>query len=840
MRSPLAPLLSLLTLLILTIACSAPIEVPTVERLTIDDGARAVEVGATLQLSATVVVTGDASTEVTWASDDISVATVSAAGLVTGIATGEALITATSSVDASRSDAVSITVSRAPGVHGVTIHAPITTLGVGSTVDLSATVDTAGGASSEVTWRSDDAAVASVDGAGRVEGVAVGTAVITATSAADESLFDSVTITVEAAPTEPGVPAVVAVVAGDAQTATVGSAVAIPPSVLVRDANAQPLPGVSVSFAVTAGGGSITPATPMTTDENGIAALGTWTLGTLAGANHVRATITGSTGSIGATVAATGTPGPASPLTSTVTAVPVELPANGVATSRLTVQLKDAFGNEVGSGGVDVSFAPPARGSIGPVTNEGNGRHAATYRAGTRAGAVTIIPRVGDRDFANTTVITLLPAAIATAPMVITVDTTLGDWATRTVGLPLGGDVDVTIDWGDGTSTSATSGGTITHTYASDGRYTIHITGTLTQFGAGATPWMEPSAAITSVETWGELGLTSLAGALADTQHLTSVPAGLPATVTDLSHLFHRSAFDEPTIVGWDVSQVTNMSGMCRQAAFNQPLGTWDVSSVTDMSSMFLDARFDHPLGDWDVSSVRTMRGMFGAFDDGSQFNQDIGGWDVSNVTDMSGMFYWSPFDQDIGGWDVSNVTDMSWMFAESDFRRPEIATWDVSNVTTMSGMFFNTFGFDHDLSDWDVSNVTDMSWMFGGDDDAGTGFSQDLDGWDVSNVTNMSGMFANGAFDGRVGAWDVSSVTDMSHMFRGASGASRFDQDIGGWDVSSVTNMVGMFDTATEFDQDLSRWCVSEIPSEPANFAVRADSWLLPKPMWGTCPNRD
>ena len=73
-----------------------------------------------------------------------------------------------------------------------------------------------------------------------------------------------------------------------------------------------------------------------------------------------------------------------------------------------------------------------------------------------------------------------------------------------------------------------------------------------------------------------------------------------------------------------------------------------------------------------------------------------------------------------------------------------------------------------------------------------------------------------------------------MSNMFYGASD---FNQNIGSWNVSGVTGMVQMFREATSFNQDLSNWCVSLIPSTPLNFSFGATSWLLPKPVWGTCP---
>jgi surface protein len=158
------------------------------------------------------------------------------------------------------------------------------------------------------------------------------------------------------------------------------------------------------------------------------------------------------------------------------------------------------------------------------------------------------------------------------------------------------------------------------------------------------------------------------------------------------------------------------------------------------------------------------------------------------------------------------------------------INSWDVSNITAMLGVFSST-QFNQDISGWNVSNVTNMGGLF-----SSTPFNQDISSWNVSSVQNMSFMFAYSSFNQFIGGWDVSNVILMTGMF---NANSSFNQDISNWNVSSVINpnMDYMFYFATLFNQDLSGWCVTNIPSIPTDFDTGATSWVLPKPVWGTCP---
>ena len=100
-----------LSLLLPLVACGGPGDPESrVLAVSIAEGDQALLVGTSTQLTARVDVEGSASRAVTWGSSDIAVASVDDDGSVTGEGVGEAVITATSTVDATKSDGVTITV----------------------------------------------------------------------------------------------------------------------------------------------------------------------------------------------------------------------------------------------------------------------------------------------------------------------------------------------------------------------------------------------------------------------------------------------------------------------------------------------------------------------------------------------------------------------------------------------------------------------------------------------------------------------------------------------------------------------------------------------------------
>src|SRR5207244_5376382 len=88
-------------------------------------------------------------------------------------------------------------------------------------------------------------------------------------------------------------PASATTLVGDNQTAATNNPVSTPPSVQVSDSYGDHVPGVTVTFAATAGGGTVSGGATQT-DANGVATVGRWTLGPGTGQNTLTATVAGS------------------------------------------------------------------------------------------------------------------------------------------------------------------------------------------------------------------------------------------------------------------------------------------------------------------------------------------------------------------------------------------------------------------------------------------------------------------------------------------------------------------------------------------------------------------
>lgn len=121
-------------------------------------------------------------------------------------------------------------------------------------------------------------------------GTGAGTQRVTATVAGGGSVRFSATATADTA-------AAIHANSVEDQSKGTSSAVDTPPSVLVTDQYGNPKSGVSVTWAVASGGGTVDDTGGTSTGSDGVATVTSWTLGGSVGANSVTATVAGLTGS---------------------------------------------------------------------------------------------------------------------------------------------------------------------------------------------------------------------------------------------------------------------------------------------------------------------------------------------------------------------------------------------------------------------------------------------------------------------------------------------------------------------------------------------------------------
>jgi surface protein len=411
------------------------------------------------------------------------------------------------------------------------------------------------------------------------------------------------------------------------------------------------------------------------------------------------------------------------------------------------------------------------------------------------------------------------------------------------------------------------------------------------QWGAGGINWQSFENAFHGC---GNMGLTATdVPLLGHTSSMSYAFAGCSlfngniskwdvSTITDMSYAFAGASTFNQSLYAWDVSSAVNMEGMFLNAeSFNQDLMFWETANATQMDNMFAGATaFSSDLSHWCVTQIESEPSGFAQGVDGWVLAKPSWGncsniffttvWNTTIVTSGSTLnnqinitMYDNSYDFTIYWGDGSSQThiadpgidphnlvhtypepgiytvrisgdfprflayndryklielkqwgEIAWQTMEYAFYEAKnmIGTFtdspNLSLVNRMDGMFYLATAFNHPINNWNVSSVTNMENMFF----YAENFNQPLDNWDVSSVTNMSNMFAL-AFD--------------------------FNQPIGDWDVSSVDFFQEMFLLAFEFNQDLSGWCVSNINTPPSNFDAAAFTWTLPRPIWGTCPQK-
>ena len=183
-----------------TAVCLVTVTAIPVSSVSLNKTELTLTVGADVQLIATVAPENATNKNVTWTSNNESIATVDNTGKVTAVSAGTANITVTT-VDGSKTATCEVTVSNpVVNVTGVTLNKDTLNLAVGGNETLIPMVSPTNATNKQVNWSSSDTSVATVDAnSGEVTGVAPGSAGITATTA-DGNFTAVCLVTVTAVP----------------------------------------------------------------------------------------------------------------------------------------------------------------------------------------------------------------------------------------------------------------------------------------------------------------------------------------------------------------------------------------------------------------------------------------------------------------------------------------------------------------------------------------------------------------------------------------------------------------------------------------------------------------
>jgi surface protein len=291
----------------------------------------------------------------------------------------------------------------------------------------------------------------------------------------------------------------------------------------------------------------------------------------------------------------------------------------------------------------------------------------------------------------------------------------------ESITLPMTTTSPVTIDWGDGTTTTQSAPFTKVYAIAGDYDVKVNITASreVTNFrfaNAGS------ATKLIDIKNWGWVKL-QLGNNLHGCSNLTVITAkDVPTGLTNLSSFFQGcSKLTSITkLENWNTSNVFHMGFMFSGCTlFNQSVSNFDTTKVTSMGSMFALA---------------------------TSYNQSVSNFNTANVTDMSGMF-----------------------LSASAFNQP--VPFNTIKVTDMRAMFANAKAFNQSVSNFDTANVTNMRVMFL----SASAFNQPVP-FNTIKVTDMRAMFAYATVFNQPVAFNTAKVTDMNEMF---ISATAFNQPI-------------------------------------------------------------
>jgi hypothetical protein len=413
----------------------------------------------------------------------------------------------------------------------ITIGPDTTALQSGLTTQLTAQAKNQAGANvdADIVFTSTDSTIGRVDQSGVVTGHRAGRARIIA---AVGTLADTAIVNVTS-----GAPAVITQQSFIPGTPTVGTETQI--QVRVVDAAANVVPNATVNFAITAGGGSVTPASA-STNALGVATT-VFKMGTTVGTNTATASVAGASAPVTFT---TPTVAGASAIITKLSSDPSNIVA-GDAFGETKVKVTDEFGNPKGS--VSVTFAAKTGGgsmSPGTAITNSSGEASSTFTTGKVVGENTATAAVQGISTPTTFTTTTIPGSPAKVKVSVPIITVAAGASTA-----------VTASVADANNNATT--GTLTFTSRSTGVATVSSSGDITGVAKGQT----------FIVAEGTLGIDSLLVVVREAEQ--------PVLLADLA------AFAIPINTDLVVTVVMDMTGSSEKLGATTVKLEWDPNVVS-------------------------------------------------------------------------------------------------------------------------------------------------------------------------------------------------------------------------------------------------------------------
>lgn len=210
---------------------------------------------------------------------------------------------------------------------------------------------------------------------------------------------------------------------------------------------------------------------------------------------------------------------------------------------------------------------------------------------------------------------------------------------------------------------------------------------------------------IISIDQWGDIAWESMEKAFYGCSNLEYNAIDIPnlSAVTNMSLMFSGdTSLVDGNLVNWDVSNVTDMSGMFQYAvSFNGNLSNWNISSVTEMGAMLSNCgmsigNYDNTLIGWASQNVQSNVNIGASglsYCDGETARNmliNTHGW--SFVGDML---------------DCTSICEATPMAASIEITSPTtaIATWDAIPGATNYQVWYRIKG----TSNWTIRSSTSL-----------------------------------------------------------------------------------------------------------------------------------